>query len=280
MNTQKIPCIICVSENDLQYLFEFSLKSCLKNLDFLTELFVITPNTELATKLISEKILPLNIAIHLIKDDEFLSKNEIQMCGWSKQQILKLRSNEISNADNFLSVGSDTIILNKLLLNKFYSPANIISHYRIHEKGSKHLDFEVNRVKCIYDLLEINSSKLPEIARDFIFDIFLFNSKILVELKNYLTKKFGVNYTLRIFPFRVGGYFDTGRIGEWTMYTIFAIEMLKFPIVFQDGSLFLHQIHTQRELKEYNYVNEAVHFERKDFNKEFIISELKKHNFL
>ena len=82
MNTQKIPCIICVSENDLQYLFEFSLKSCLKNLDFLTELFVITPNTELASKLISGKILPLNIAIHLIKDDEFLSKNEIQMCGW------------------------------------------------------------------------------------------------------------------------------------------------------------------------------------------------------
>jgi len=280
MDTQKIPCIICVSENDLQYLFEFSLKSCLKNLDFLSELFVITPNIEVASKLISEKILPTNISIRFIKDDEFLSKNEIQMCGWSKQQILKLRSNEISNADNILSVGSDTIILNKLFMNKFYSSTNIISHYRNHEKGSKHLDFEVNRVKCIYDLLGINSSTQLESSRDFIFDVFLFNSKILVELKNYLSKKFGVNYTSKIFPFHVSGYFDTGRIGEWTLYTIFAIEMLKYPIVFQDGSFFLHQIHTQRELKEYNYENEAVHFVRKDFDKDFIISELRKHKFL
>ena len=191
MLSEKIPCLICVSETDLNYLFEFSLKTCLKNVDFLSEIFVVTPNTELAKIVISKKTPPFcQIPIHVLSDDAFLSKKENEMCGWSKQQILKLRCHEMTKSENILSVGADTMIIKNLLLQKFYSSENIIVNYRNHNSEKKYFDFEINRVKNICDLLEIKPNANSEYFRDYIFDIFLFNSYLLIELKKYLSKKY------------------------------------------------------------------------------------------
>lgn len=280
MDTKKIPGVICSSENDLQYLFEYSLITCLKKIDFLNELFVVTPNPEIALKVISKIVSDCRIPIHIVKDDELLSKSENKMCGWSKQQILKLRSYEICEAENILSVGADTVTLNKLFLNDFCTPQNIVVNYRNHKTVNKHFRFEINRVKNIYNLFGITTTSQNENLHDFIFDIFLFKSSVLLELNRHLTKKFGSDYFLKILPHHVSGYGEMEKIGEWSLYTIFAIEVLKCPFVFQDGTALLHQIHTESELRNYDYKNKAVHFVRKDFNKKYIFAELKKNEIL
>lgn len=280
IDDSKVPCVICCSENDLQYLFEYSLISCFKKLNFLSEIFVITPNSELAKKIISEIFLPYKLSIHVFEDDMFLSKKEKMMCGWAKQQILKLRSNEITNAENILSIGADTIIIKELHLHKFYNSDYAIVNYRNHKPDCTHFRFELDRIKNIYSLLGINVNNQKENLRDYIFDIFLFNKFLLVELKNFLTKKFGGDYFCKIFPSHIGSYDDMKKIGEWSLYTIFAIEILKYPFIFQNGSEFLCQVHTHDELRNYNYKNEAVHFVRKDFDKAYIYNELKKNNIL
>jgi len=276
MATEKFSCVICCSESDLQYLFDLSLLSCIKNIEFLNELFVVTPNPELAKKVISKTFSACKIPIHVVRDNEFLSEAENKMCGWSKQQILKLRSFEICKVENILCVGSDTVALEKITLNEFYSAENMIVNYRNHKTENKYLQFELDRVKNIYDLLGISPTKESETFRDFIFDIFLFNRSLLLELKKYLTKKFGADYFLKILPHHVNDYNDMGKIGEWSLYTIFAIEVLKYPFIFQDGTELLHQIHTETELRNYDYKNKAVHFVRKDFDKEYIFTELKR----
>ena len=282
MFAEKIPCLICVSETDLNYLFEFSLKTCLKNVDFLSEIFVVTPNTELAKIVISKNTPPpCQMPIHVLSDDTCLSKKENEMCGWSKQQLLKLRCNEITKSENILSVGADTVIIKNLLLQSFYSTKKIIVNFRTHGAEKKHFDFEINRVKNIYTLLGIKPSNAPdENFKDYIFDVFLFNTQLLLELKKYLSKKFGTDYFFKLFPFQIKSYADMNQIGEWSLYTIFAIEILKYPFVFQDGTNFLYQVHTQRELSSYNFKNDTVHFVRKDFDKNYIFTQLIKHNIL
>ncbi len=281
MLAEKIPCLICVSKTDLNYLFEYSLKTCLKNIDFLSEIFIVTPNPELAKVVISNNSSSCQIPIHLLNDSLFLSKKENEMCGWSKQQLLKLRCNEITKSENILSVGADTVIIKNLLLQSFYNTKNIIVNFRMHDSEKKHFYFEINRVKNIYALLGIKpSSAFDENFKDYIFDVFLFNNHLLLELKKYLLKKFGADYFFKLFPRQINGYEDMNQIGEWSLYTIFAIEVLKYPFVFQDGTKFLHQVHTQKELSNYDFKNDAVHFVRKDFDKNYIFTQLKKHNIL
>lgn len=279
MGLAKLPCIICCSTNDLEYLFEYSLRTSIKNIPFLSEIFVVTPNPSRAKRIVDKNFSDRKLPISIIRDGEFLSNKESELCGWSKQQILKLRSNEISKAIHTLSIGADTVILKKLSSHNFYSDFEIIINYRQHKSANKHYDFEVERTKNIYQLLKINNPE-KENLRDFIFDIFLFNDTVLDSLNSYLKKAFGSNYFLKIFPRNVSGYSDMVKIGEWSLYTIFLIEILKIPFTFKDASSLMTQIHTKDELKSYDYRHKAVHFVRKDFDKNKILQALIKRKIL
>lgn len=270
-------CFICVSPKDIPYLFEYALISCLEKIDFINEINILTPDQSLVKKKLSELNVGNKIPINIISDSKLLSKKELKLCGWSRQQIIKLRSYKLSGNKDVLSVGADTIILKKIKLSQFYNPKTLVVNYRRHDVSNKHYLFEIERCKNICNLFGLASSGKQEIMRDYIFDVFLFKNEVLRELNGYLSKKFGDNYFLKIFPRFVNGYEDMIKIGEWTMYTIFAIKILKLKYKLQNGTKIVRQIHSHEELDIYDYNDRAAHFVRKDFNINLIFSNIRKY---
>jgi len=267
--------LICVSSDDVLYLFEYAVLSTIQKVAFIDALYIVTPNPRIVEQRLSEMLIQSRVNIIVVADATLLSKEESELCGWSKQQIIKLRSYRLSPGSDILCIGADTIILKELNLSDFYSPDTLIVNYRNHLVPNKHHDFEIERSQNICTLLGI--SPTPTVLRDYIFDLFLFQEEILKAFETYFAGKFGENYYLKIFPKTVTSYQDMVKTGEWTLYTLFALGILKSEHLFQDASMLVHQVHSQKEFASYDYSDKSVHFVRKDFDKNVIISHIKKY---
>ena len=252
------------------------LISSLDKLDFIDSLYVVTPDP----LLVKEKLSRINhkkiLSVHIISDSELLTKRELGLCGWSKQQIIKLRSYKLCLSTHVLSIGADTVILKDLKFADFYSPDRLVVNYRKHDTADKHYLFEIERCRNICNLLDLSTVQTKKMLRDYIYDVFLFDRSVQKELEEYLQRKFGDDYFTKVFPQAVNGYEDMVKTGEWTLYSIFLMEILKVDYKVQEASRLVHQIHTKKELDVYDYSDKAVHFVRKDFDKDLIFSNIKK----
>lgn len=265
--------LICVSPNDVAYLFDYALVSALRNIHFISHLYIVTPDPNVVKNRLNQLQLQTPIKIDVVSDSVLFSKEELELCGWSRQQIIKLRSYRLNPGSDILNIGADTIILQKLVLDDVCDPNVLIVNFRNHTTRDKHYDFEIERCRNIANLLGITVPN--ELMRDYIFDVFIFKEQILNKLEDYLYKKFGENYYSKVFPKIVNDYRDTVKTGEWTLYTLFALEILKINYMFRDGSRLVHQIHSQKDFSNYDYSDKAIHFVRKDFDKGIISEKIR-----
>ena len=272
----KISILICVSEKDLSYLFESAVDSCFKRINFANNVYIVTPEPSKINHNIYRQASKHNKTVTVLKDSDILSKSEQRLCGWGKQQIIKLRSYLFCNNEYVLNVGADTVILKDLNLSDFYDNSRIVIQYRKHKLLDKHYLYEIDRVKSVYRIFKIDSKINNATTRDYIFDVFLFRCDVLRKLEEYFIKRNGRYGYVKLFPKIVNNFVDMGKVGEWTLYCIFVIEILKLDYVFRDGTKKVRQIHSKRELEKYDYSDTAVHFVRSDFDKDFIIKNIRK----
>lgn len=276
-NQRRADCIICVSSEDILGLFGLSLSCCVERLRFVDKIIIVTPNPDAVHERLSS--LPVGKdalnRISVFADSEILSKKELSMCGWSRQQIIKLRAHRLSTKRHILSVGSDTIILREMEWEHFNRNGIQIIRRRPHISQDNHIKFERERCRNILKLLEIDIEKNQDLIADYIFDVFMFEREALTKLDSYLSYKFKDEYTARIFPQTVNGYLDMSLIGEWSLYSIFLIRILQSRHVIEDDSGFVRQIHSQREFESYEYDGYAAHFVRKDFDFDLITREMR-----
>jgi len=252
-----------VSKKDVGYLFDIVIRSCIRYIPFVDDIYIVTPEPNLIKGALA-KIDIGSKAIYVLGDDEMLSEEELALPGWVKQQIIKLRSYKICNSECILCVGADTVLQKRLLLSDFYNNEDIIIHYRKHDQSDSHYVFEQRRVENIYKLLGLINSENKQ-KYDYIFDVFMFNSDVLKEMELYAEKELG-GYRA-IYPQEVNSFDDMVFMGEWSLYAIFVIEILKKRYQLIDGTDLVDQIHSQREFNLYKGNPSAIHFVKDDFDK-------------
>jgi hypothetical protein len=144
-----------------------------------------------------------------------------------------------------------------------------ILYYTQHRLPDAHLRYERKRVRHVARILEVE----PAVASryiDFINDVFCFNREVLTKLDAYLEARHGQgHYHNLLRDLDIEG--DRNRFGEWTLYSVFALDKLKEPLTMRDTQNgFLHQVHSQRNLNSYRFDTKAVHFVGKDFDLNYI----------
>lgn len=279
MLESNISCLYCVSKTDLKYLFKFSLKNCLKYAKFIDHYIIVTPDTLLAEKIISHLEPQSTKYFQVIDENQYLTSAEKDLPGWCKQQIIKLKADLICKTKHILSIGADTILVTGFSLEEFLNDKDkMVVMYREHEKENNHFLFEVERIKNIRNLLGIKKKILHERFSDFIFDIFLFDSFILKDLRKYLASLYGENYFAKIFPKKVNDYKDMVVIGEWSLYSIFLIEILKKEYCLKKANAMCLQIHSIKHFDKLNQSNihsKSIHFVNKNFDVDKLCEKLK-----
>ena len=262
----KVSICYLVSDKDASYLFIKSIKSAIRYIKFIDEIKIIAQNRQKISTLLFESCIEFaNLSV--IDEIEFLSINERNLCGWSKQQILKLKADQYTQNDNILVIGADVIIFKELNYFELISNKHELFFFRKHNKRNNHFDYESNRVKKIREILNIQNKLISDI--DFIFDIFIFKSNILKLLRTYLSEIYGVDYFVHIFPQTVYSIEDKKSIGEWTMYVLFVTEVITLPNKIVNGNYFLDQVHSINDFNEISTkknIPKAIHFVSKSFN--------------
>lgn len=269
LGQQKTALLICVSETHITYLFEMCLTSCLKFIDFIDEIIFVTPKPDKLKPVVENRMQQSSVPFKIVDDSQILSAKEMALCGWSKQQIIKLKSYHLTDSQFILSVGADTLLLRKLQPDSVFHENFSILNYRTHEPKNHYLTFETKRCRNIQKFLKINHIN-EYLFRDYIFDIFLFNRTILEKLHHYLTTVYGPEHNLVFFPAEFPDLKRMSKVGEWTLYNMFLAEVEKAPYLHQDGTKWLQQIHTDQEFSEFKYDTDAVHFVSKSFDRDQI----------
>lgn len=247
------------------------LTSCLKFIDFIDEIIFVTPKPDKLTPVVERLIHNSGIPYQIIDDAQILTQTEMRLCGWSKQQIIKLQSYQLTNAEYILSVGADTLLLQQLHSSSVFHLNFSVLNFRKHEPKNHYIEFETKRCRNIQKFLKVDHLN-DYLFRDYIFDIFLFNRRIQLKLHDYLTTLYGLEYNLKFFPSEFPDLKRMSKVGEWTLYNTFLAEVEKAPYLHQDGTNWLKQIHTNQEFTEFKYDTSAVHFVSKSFDAKIIQS--------
>lgn len=274
MNIEKINTIICVNQRDINYLFLYSFKSLIKNFPILGDIYLITNSV----KSLKQKIESIykNENVNLIDENELLTKYELLLDGWYKQQIIKLRFSEICPHPYYATLGADTIILKPLTNNQLFDEnGKPILYYNRYFEICSHLEYERKRVESISNILKVNPYRSFLLA-DFIFDFFIFDKKIVQKLIRYLNNLYGDAFFSSILnkykPTKSNRYL----FGEWTLYSVFLLDILKEKITVKNSnSKYLRQIHNNRVLKEFYFDSFIVHFVDKNLNLSLIKKKLR-----
>jgi len=274
MFEETLDTFICVHRRDIDYLFEISLRSYLLNFIPKRRLVLIT-NDLVRLKHFVERF-ELGGQITLSSDEDWLSKRELTLRGWYRQQIIKLRSYEFCETDNFCSLGADTILLRKIFYHDLVKDTYPFLFHTQHNVGSPDFLWEQSRCDHVAELLQVQRSFLSSV--DFINDLFCFNKEDLISLNKYLQNLHGPNCFYRLLC-QLGDKEGNQKFGEWTLYAVYLLEYLKRDVTLRNlGEGFLRQVHDLEDLPNYKFDSKVVHFVNKAFSVEAIKEGIRFHN--
>jgi len=137
--------LVCCSTNDVDYLFDRCIHSIIKHVKQLKSIYIVTPfKVDVQNKLSYD-----DVNLIILEDKDILNEQELGLCGWSKQQIIKLKSNDFICENNILVVGADTILLKDLNINDLYQKHHNAIYFRQHKIENKHYLYEIERCRII-----------------------------------------------------------------------------------------------------------------------------------
>lgn len=272
-----IDTFICVHSRDVDYLLGTVLRSYEANFAPKGTLTLVTNDLPYLKDFIDRLELPLNVV--LTSDSEWLSSRELELPGWYRQQVIKLRAYQFCHTPNFCNLGADTVLLQPVTEADLIDNGMPITYYTRHRFPNPHLLLEWQRVHNVARILKVK----PTIARrytDFINDFFAFHREWLIELNQYLETHYGPEpyYTL-LRDLDTKG--DQNKFGEWTLYSVYLLDYRKEPVTLRNAhSGFLHQIHSQRTLNSYKFDTKVAHFVGKSFDVDYIEQHVNKTRFV
>jgi hypothetical protein len=197
--------------------------------------------------------------VTLVPDEQILSAAELELPGWYKQQIIKLRSGMVLSGDVFCVLSGDTLLGRTLtredLISSSGRPYLYVNRYRY---LSLQLAYERRRVRAMAKLLNITPT-VSLVLGDFINDVFCFERVVLDTLTQRLHDRFGRDWT-HILAGRDARPADQQRFGEYAAYALAALELYaERPPVRICRETHVLQIHNRRSLRLARFEAPIVH---------------------
>jgi len=270
----KIDVLITVGERDINRLFRLSLNSCIKNLDLLNDIFIVTNSKVQVIECL--KTIDLKCRnITVFQDSEVLPPDLNSLPGWFRQQLIKLHADQIAKTRLIACLGADTVILKKVQPQDIVFEGRPIHYYNRDPQWPGFLQYERGRVANVAKILCVKPVRsLP--FGDFIMDFSVLSAEYLIKLRKYLSQLYGVNPFIKIIP---SGYPITPLMkksfGEWTLYSVFILDVLNLNLAVRNSnSQFLAQVQNEAGLRKYGFNSKIVHFVKKTFDLDYIKSRL------
>jgi hypothetical protein len=263
---------ICVHRRDIDYLLELTLKQYELNFEPAGELVLICNDLPYLKRFMDERGHPRNV--HLSTDADWLSTQEMTLPGWYRQQIIKLRSHQFCDTQNFCNLGADTLLLQPISDADLVHDEMPVLYYTRHRVPDLHFCYEWLRLRNVAKLLQVRPARSRRYV-DFINDLFCFNRTELLGLDEYLTERYGDNYFYALLKDMGEARSNQKRFGEWTLYSTFVLDHLRRDVELRDtGAGFLRQLHDRPALARFGFDTKVAHFVGKDFDLEYIQARL------
>jgi Family of unknown function (DUF6492) len=264
MNEQTLDAFMCVHRRDIGYLFEAALESYQLNFAPRARLMLITNDRPYLASYIERR--GLSGGIEVTSDEQWLSKAELELPGWFRQQVIKLRAHEFCQTEQFCNIGADTILLQPIGAGDLVAYGAPVLYYRSHRVPTIHWWFELQRVLNDARILGVRPLRALRYV-DFINDLFCFDRQVLIDLNRELARRYGGEPYRRLLSGLQSTPRDQKKFGEWTLYCIYVLDCLRQRVTVRDSARgFLHQVHSARGLRLYRFNTKAVHFVGKDLD--------------
>ena len=267
-----IDVFMCVHQRDVGYLFELSLRSYLRNFEPKGSLTLVTNNQPFLADFVAR--LGLADRATVTSDEQWLSRRELTLPGWYRQQLIKLRAYEFCTSEHVCNLGADTVLLQPIRSSDLVDRGFPILYYRRHWLPNPHIVFEYQRIANIAKILQVRPTRALRYG-DFISDLFCFDRATLQALAATLNRMYGSEPFYTLLRGLGPGPENYNRFGEWTLYSMFLLDCQKRDVTIRNSAAgFLHQVHSARDLRRYRFDSQVVHFVSKSFDAALIEREL------
>lgn len=273
LTPEKIDAFVCIHRRDVDYLLELVLRSYEVNFVPKGKLTFITNDVPYLREFLQRSGVTPHAEV--TSDNDWLTEKEQTLSGWYKQQIIKLRSDQYCSTENFCNIGADTLLLQPVTYDDLVHDGKPIVYYTQHRLPDIHYLYERGRVQNVAKILQVKPSTALKYV-DFINDVFCFNREVLTKLNKHLNDLYGQESYFNLLCNLDNSEQDQKKFGEWTLYSVFALDKLKQPLALRNTRTgFLHQVHSQRTLNTYKFDTKAVHFVGKNFDLDYIKRQIK-----
>lgn len=275
MNKPALDTFICIHQRDVDYLLDTVLRSYQLNFRPKGRLFMITNDPDYLERFLDRKGIDLNITLSADKD--WLSKAEMELPGWFRQQLIKLRSYEFCETENFCNLGADTILLQPIQYEDMVDGDFPVTYYTQHRLPDQHMRYERERIGHVARILNVEPGNAL-LYVDFINDLFCFNRDALQSLNRYLVTMYGSEPYVKLLSMLDDKMSNRNKFGEWTLYSVYLLDVLKRDVLTRNTRPnFLFQVHSPLSLYFYRFNTKVVHFVSKDFDVAKIRSQMVSH---
>ncbi len=259
---------VCVHSRDVGYLLELVLRSYEVNFIPKGRLVLITNDVPHLQAFIDQTGVARQASV--TADQDWLSARELELPGWYRQQLIKLRAYRFCETENFCNLGADTILLKPIHSSDLISGNFPILYYTRHRFPNAHVRFERERIRHIARILRVAPINALRYV-DFINDLFPFNRSALMQLNAYMEDLYGNEPYAALLAGLDERTTPRNQFGEWTLYSVFLLDYLHHPVTLRNTRPnFLHQVHSRLGLRLYPFNTKVAHFVGKDFSVDYI----------
>jgi hypothetical protein len=276
LTEKQMDTFVCVHQRDVGYLLELVLRSYEMNFLPKGRLIMITNDLPHLQAFIDK--LGLKTPVTLSGDRDWLSEEEMQLPGWYKQQLIKLRSYKFCNTENFCNLGADTVLLQPITESDLLDNGRPILYYTHHLLPDNHVRYERERVRYVGEMLKVEPTNAGRYV-DFINDLFCFNRDWLTSLDSYLKQLYGDNAFVNMLKGLDDRIENRNKFGEWTLYSVYLLDKLHENVTLRStGNGYLHQVHSNLSLRTFRFNTKVAHFVSKNLDVDYIKRQISKRN--
>jgi hypothetical protein len=269
----KTDVLMCVGQDDVEYLFLHSITSCVRNIEVANRIVVVTPDRERVLNRLREGGRS-GVEIDVLEDREVLSPALMELPSWTRQQVIKLHAKEICETEFVTCVGADTIVLRHLSERSLFEQDRPILYYNRYPTPQPHLEYERRRIRNVASILGVAPERSLPLG-DFIMDVMVFDTDVLNALHRYLRTKHGAEPMLNILPVACSTLEEKVAFGEWSLYAVFLLDVLRAdPPMRNSNSDHLAQVHSSGDLERFDFSSNIAHFVSKNFPRNYILDRL------
>ncbi len=268
---KKIDVLYCVEKRDVNQLFIESLKLCVRNFKLLNDLYIVTNDEKRVTQILEELQLP--VKYHVLRDEMVLGS--VNVPGWFLQQMIKLKVDEICETEYISIIGADALLMQPITETDLFEQGEHILYYNRYPFTLNHLEYERKRVHNVAEILQQKPYRSCLLG-DFIMELMTFKTSYLKQLRRYLSEIYGDDPIYRIIKSLSSQTLaDKTCFGEWTLYAVFLLDVLKLTIrVKNSNSSFVEQIHSSNDLYLHSHCAKVIHCVDKNISREMLMHAL------